>query len=74
MQACSDSIWYTLIGLKFLKQNFSEDTPKFHYVEKKARHALKVKLGFEGDIDEVLNVLKIEFEPVDDRGRKITVD
>jgi hypothetical protein len=51
MQACSDSIWYTLIGLKFLKQNFSEDTPKFHYVEKKARHALKVKLGFEGDID-----------------------
>ena len=74
MHACSDSIWYTLIGLKFLKENFSDDTPKYRYVLKKALNALRDKLGFEGDIEQVLKNLVILFEPVDDRGRKITVD
>ena len=74
MRACSDSIWYTLIGLKFLKQNFSEDTPKYRYVEKKARNVLRVKLGFEGDVDGVIANIEIQFEPVDDRGRKLTFD
>jgi hypothetical protein len=59
MRACSDSIWYTLIGLKFLKQNFSEDAPKYRYVEKKARNALRVKLGFGGDIDDVIAKIDI---------------
>jgi len=53
------SVWYTLVGLKLLQQNFEANKATWKLVANKARNALKDKLGFSGDIDEALSHLVV---------------
>ena len=49
------SIWYTLVGLKLLRQAFDANKATWKLVANKARQALSARLGFTANIDEALD-------------------
>jgi hypothetical protein len=53
------SVWYTLVGLKLLKQNFDREKTVWNLIARKARKALHERLGFTGDLETILGQLKI---------------
>lgn len=52
-------MWYTLVGLKLLIQNFDREKTVWNLIATKARQALREVLGFTGDLETILGQLKI---------------
>jgi hypothetical protein len=54
----AESVWYTLVGLKQLKQNFDKDKNVWNMIANKALLALRERLGFTGNLEAILGQLK----------------
>ena len=55
----ASQIWHTLVGIKLLTEFFQSERKMWKLVAMKARKALKERLGFPGDIDEVLSKMTV---------------
>ena len=54
-----NQIWWTLIGLKLLEQEFERTRSAWKLVAAKARQALVDELGFKEDVDTALAGLEV---------------
>jgi hypothetical protein len=51
------NVWYTLVGLKLLKENFKDNKLVWKLIANKAKQALGARLGFTGDLKTALGQL-----------------
>jgi len=56
------SIWYTLVGLKLLKDAFDGNKTTWKLVANKARQALTQRLGFTANVEESIGLLSVQIK------------
>ena len=56
-----DTVWFTMIALKILRNNFAKEAPKYVLIEKKAKSALKLNFP-DLNIDGFLKNLSVPYK------------
>lgn len=63
VDVAQDLVWFTMIALKILRQEFSKDAPKYALVEKKAQIALRSNFP-DFNFESVIKNLKVIYKPL----------